>query len=346
MSKTSIASLLLYSLIMSVAAYAQDNGPSVQISSSQMADTRLFDATLEAVNQTTVSSQTSGRVIEINFDVDDYVKKDTILLRISDKEQRSRLSSAESSMKEAQANAEQAEKEYLRVKNIYEKKLVAKSELDKALSANKSAAARLKASRAKMEEAREQWEHTIVRAPYSGIVVKRFVQMGETVGVGRELMTGLSLDHLRAVVDLPQDVAVKVREQAAMFVSLPAGGKVQIANKDITVFPFAEAQTHSFRARLILPTGLPDLYPGMMIKVGVEVGKSEVILVPVSAVVLRSEVVAVYIEDASGQVLFRQVRIGSRVGEQIKILAGLQPGEKLLLDPSRAVVALKSQRAR
>jgi hypothetical protein len=131
-----------------------------------------------------------------------------------------------------------------------------------------------------------------------------------------------------------------------MFVSLPAGGKVQIANKDITVFPFAEAQTHSFRARLILPTGLPDLYPGMMIKVGVEVGKSKVILVPVSAVVLRSEVVAVYIEDASGQVLFRQVRIGSRVGEQIKILAGLQPGEKLLLDPSRAVVALKSQRAR
>jgi len=348
MSRTFIACLLLCLLDIPVVAYGEGGGagPSMQIISSQIPEIRLFNATLEAVNQSTVSAQTSGRVIEINFDVDDYVKKDSILLRIGDKEQRSRLSSAESSMKEAQANAEQAEKEYLRVKNIYEKKLVAKSELDKALSANKSAAARLKASRAKVDEAREQWEHTIVRAPYSGIVVKRFVQMGESANVGQELMTGISLDHLRAIVDLPQGVAAKVRNKAVMFVLIPGRGRVDIDSKGITVFPFAEELTHSFRTRLELPAGLPDLYPGMMIKVGVEVEKSEAILVPVSAVVLRSEVVAVYIEDTSGQVLFRQVRIGGRVGDQIKILAGLQPGEKLLLDPSKAVIALKSQRAR
>jgi len=346
MSKTIVTCLMLHALLIPFSAFAVDAGPSLSLTKTTVPETRIFNATLEAVHKTTVSAQTSGRITEINFDVDDYVKKGAVLVRLGDKEQRSRLSSAESNMKEAQANAEQAEKEYLRTKNIFEKKLVAKSSLDKALSEKKAATARLKSSRAKMDEAREQWEHTIVRAPYSGIVVKRFVQLGETASIGKALMTGLSLDHLRAVVDLPQDVAIKVRGLAAMFALLPDGSQIKVASKDVTVFPFAEEQTHSFRARLILPTGLPDLYPGMMIKVGVEVGQSESMLVPAAAVVLRSEVAAVYIEDAEGKVLFRQVRVGSRVGENISILAGLMPGEKLLLDPLKAVTVLKAQRTR
>ena len=51
---------------------------------------RVLDAVIEAVKQATVSAQTSGRIIEINFDVDDYVEKGTILLRFRDKEQRAR----------------------------------------------------------------------------------------------------------------------------------------------------------------------------------------------------------------------------------------------------------------
>jgi hypothetical protein len=84
----------------------------------------------------------------------------------------------------------------------------------------------------------------------------------------------------------------------------------------------------------------------MMIKTGVEVGQTTQLLVPAVAVVQRSEVTAVYVQDEQGKVLFRQVRTGHRHGDRIIIMAGLREGEKILLDPLKAVTVLKAQRAR
>lgn len=340
--------LVLYSFVCSLPVFAEavDSGPGQVVTLRSFADIRLFNAVVEAEHQSTVSAQTSGRIIEINFDVDDYVKKDSILLRLADKEQKSRLNSAQSSMKEAQANAEQARKEFQRIESIYARKLVSKAVFDKAVSSVKSAEARLKAARARVDEAREQWEHTIVRAPFSGIVVKRFVQVGEATSPGQELMTGLSLDHLRVVVDFPQGLSRRLRNDAGMIVILPGGMRIPVESSDVTIFPYADIKTHSLRARLKVPMGLTDLYPGMTVKVGIEVGRSDRIMVPLSALVLRGEVEAVYVKDSSGKVLFRQVRAGDRQGNLVSILAGLRVGDVLLLDPLKAVNALKSQRTK
>lgn len=338
--------LLLSSLLIPLAAFALDAGPSKVVAKTTVKKTRVFHGTLEAVKQSTVSAQTSGRIIEVGFDVDDYVQKDSVLLRLSDREQKSRLESAKSSLKEAQANAEQAQKEYDRIKKIYAQKLVAKSALDKAAAAHKAAAARLKAARARVEEATEQWEQTIVRAPYSGIVTKRFVEMGETASVGQPLMTGISLDHLRAVVDLPQQVAAHLRTNKSLVVMLDSGRQLAIDPEAITVFPYADAETHSFRARFDLPTGIENLYPGMVIKVAIAIGETDAIMIPDTAVVWRSEVAGVYVIDEQGQISFRQVRTGISREGQTEILAGLTAGEKLLLKPQQAVTALKAQRSR
>jgi len=348
MPKITSACLLLCFLVLPnlVNAEDADAGPSQTVVAKPFADFRVFNAVIEAEHQTTVSAQTSGRIIEMNFDVDDYVKKGAVLLRLADKEQQSRLSSAQSAMKEAQANAEQAKKEFIRVKSIYAKKLVSKSVLDKATADDQAAAARLKASKSRVEETREQWEHTVVRAPYSGIVVKRFVQIGETARTGQALMTGLSLDHLRVVVDFPQALSKKLRANAGMVVVLPDGMRVPVDPADVTLFPYADTKTHSLRARLKLPMGLTDLYPGMMVKVAIEMGRTDRIMIPASAIVLRSEVEAVYVQDKAGKVLFRQVRAGERQGKLVVILAGLREGDTLLLDPLKAVSALKSQRAK
>jgi len=338
--------VLFASLLIPSAAFAIDPGPSATVTTTPIEKTRLFHGTLEAVRQSTVSAQTSGRIIELGFDVDDYVQKDAVLLKLSDREQKSRLDSARSSLKEAQANADQAQKEYNRIKDVYAKKLVAKSALDKATATNKAAAARLKAARARVEEATEQWEQTIVRAPYSGIVTKRFVEMGETARVGQPLMTGISLDHLRAVVDLPQHVANHLRTHKSLVVLLDSDHQLAIDPESITVFPYADANTHSFRTRFDLPTGLENLYPGMMIKVAVTVGQEDAIMIPNAALVWRSEVAGVYIIDEQDQISFRQVRTGISRDNKTEILAGLADGEKLLLEPQQAVSALKAQRSR
>ena len=293
---------------------------------------RILDALIEAVKQATVSAQTSGRVVEINYDVDDYVEKGAILLRFRDKEQRARYDAA-------QANFEEAQSDYQRTTELFEKKLVAKAMLDKA-------EARLKATRAQRDQAKENLEHTRVRAPYSGIVVKRHIEVGETAALGQQLFTGLSLESLRATVNVPQDIIniIRSKQQARVIIDRNTGKSVPA--ESLTISPYADPTTHSFIVRVNLPPGDHQIYPGMFVKVGFVLDEVQQLVVPASAVTHRSEVSAVYVVDDQRRLHYRQVRVGRRSGDNdVVILAGLNAGERVAIDPLNAVVRYKEQQA-
>ena len=93
---------------------------------------RIWDGVVEAVNQATLSAQTGGRVLELPFDVDDYVKAGDVVVRFTDVEQRSASRQAQAQLSAAQAAAREAEAEYTRIADIYQRKLVAKAQLDQA----------------------------------------------------------------------------------------------------------------------------------------------------------------------------------------------------------------------
>ena len=343
MSKIWLFPFIWVGMFIQLPAWSADTLEVEIVKASPVKQYRLFDARIEAVNQSTVSAQTNGRVIAILFDVDDTVDKGAVLIRLNDKEQKSRLDSLIASMKEADAAYSEAKKEFIRAEKIYRKKLVSRSVLDKASATLKKAQARLNASKAKVVEAREQWEHTIIRAPYSGIVVKRSVQMGESVRSGQPLMTGISLEHLRAVVDLPQSMISLIRQKTSVFVRMSATKQYPVLSGDITVFPFADSQSHTFSIRLNLPEGVQGYYPGMVVKAGIQVGEQNQISVPLMALVQRSEVTAVYIKNKDKSISFRQVRVGNSNGKRIEILAGLNAGEQVILDPVKAVILLRNQ---
>jgi len=313
---------------------------SVTVHKQMSAQERLFDGVIEAVHQSTVSAQLVGRITEINYDVDDFVPKDAVILRFRDTEQRARFEQAKAGLQEAKARLKEADDELVRVKDVYAKKLVAKADLDKAVAGQKAAKARVEAADAKLAEAQEQLAHTEVRAPFAGIVTERHVEPGETVGIGQPLMTGFSYEHLRAIVQIPQAFVGAVRDNGTASVEL-AGGK-RVAANSVRVFPVADEHGHAFQVRVGLPTGDYGIYPGMFVKVAFVVGQAERLLVPVSAVVYRSELSGLYVID-NGKVKLRQVRVGRQVGDQLEILAGLDDGEQVALDPIAAGIALKQQ---
>lgn len=316
------------------------------VEAQTLPDVYVADALIEAVQQATVAAETSGRIKEINFDVDDVVAKGDVLLRFTDKEQRAGLASAEAALKEAQARLQQAEAEHERVKSVYAKKLVAKSALDKAVADLKAAQERVNAAKAEVKRAGEQLAYTVVRAPYAGIVVKRHVEVGENVRPGTPLMTGFSLEKLRATTSVPQSMMEAVRKHKQVTVSLvsPEGKTESIESTDVTVYPYADAVSHGFTVRALLPTAQSGFYPGMFAKASFVVGEQSRLLVPARAVVHRSEVTAVYVVDGDGRIGFRQVRVGARFDGELEVLAGLTPGERVALDPVRAGVLLKEQR--
>lgn len=305
-----------------------------------------FDGTLEAVHQSTVSAQTTGRIVELPFDVGDYLEKGAVIARFTGTEQRARTESREAAVAEAMARLAEAQLAHDRAKDIYEKKLIAKAQFDKAAADLDSARARYEAAQAALTESRESLGYTVIRAPYAGIVVARHAQIGETVAPGTPLMTGLSLENLRVVVDVPQQHIGPLRKHRKARVVLPDGGSAEAA--ELRIPPNADPATHTFRVLVSLPPGDPGaedgILPGMLVKVAFVGGEEERLLIPSEAIVRRGEVTGAYLLDEKGRVSLRYLRLGTPGADgRVPVLAGLAAGERLALDPIAAGIAYKKQ---
>jgi RND family efflux transporter MFP subunit len=213
--------------------------------------------------------------------------------------------------------------------------------MDAATAAFDAAKARMEAAQAGVAQARESLGYTTINAPYSGIVLERHVRLGETVQPGKPLMTGFSLDELRVVVNVPQRLIVPVRQHPQARV-LPPNGGIGIPAAKLTFFPYADPQSNVFKVRVYLPKKTEGLYPGMFVKTALRIGEDRRLTVPRQALVQRGEVSGVYVVG-DDRVSLRQVRPGRTEGEAVEILAGLEPGERVALDPIRAGVYLKDQ---
>lgn len=305
---------------------------------------QIFDGVVEAIKQTTVSAQTSGRVLEVLYDVDDFVNKDDVVARLRDKDQRAGVEQAEAGLAEARARYTEADAEYDRIKGVFKKKLVSKAEFDRAKAAKGAALARLEAAQAKLDQASEQLKYTQIRAPYSGIVTKRHIEVGETVQPGQQVMSGVSLEKLRVKVAIPQRLIHAVRSlgKARAFVDEPSGGAIDATK--LTFFPYADGRTNTFDVRVELPEGVTGLFPGMFVKVGFVTGEKRQLVVPMEAVAYRSEVTGVYVVRPDQTVAFRHIRQGRPTGAgEIEVLAGLESGERVALQPIQAGAYVKLQ---
>jgi RND family efflux transporter MFP subunit len=278
--------------------------------------------------------------------VDDFVPKGAVLIRFRDNEQRARLAQGKAAREEAKARLIEARQEYKRVQNLVAKKLLAQSEMDRATAALNSAKARLAAAEAQIKVAEEALARTVIKAPYSGFVVARHVEVGETVQVGQPLMTGLSLHDLRVAVQVPQSFIAAVAGQDRATVSFPGERLPSLTVEHLTVFPYADPLSHTVKVRMNLPKDLKGVRSGTFVKVAFVTGESRQLLVPQRAVIHRSELTALYVVGQDGAVTLRQVRVGRPYGDDmIEVLAGLEEGEKVVLNPVEGGLALKERQA-
>jgi len=301
-----------------------------------------LDGVVEAVNASTVAAQTNGQVKEVLFDVDDLVEAGKVIVVIDDSQQQAALAAARARLRQVQVQLADAEKEYQRTLQVYRKKVVSKAVMDKARAARDQARAAMEAARAAVRQAEQQLAYTRVKAPYTGIVTRRLVEVGEVAAPGKPLMSGISLEHLRLIVDVPQSLIEAVRHERAGAVRI---GERWVDTEKVTIFPVADPVTDTFRVRLQLPKGLQGVYPGMYLKAAVSVGHRRVLVVPPQAVVFRSEVIGVYVVDARGRVTLRHVRVGKPlIDGRYVVLSGLSAGERVATDPQAAVRVLIEQR--
>lgn len=320
---------------------------SVVVQPVEAAREQVWDGVVEAVADTTIAAQTNARVLELPFDVGDRVARGDVLVRFSDVEQKSGQHAAAASVAAARAELRDAEANWKRVEDVVERGLMSRAQLDAARARRDAARASLRAAEATLRSAGQQADYTVVKAPFDGVVTRRFVEVGEAVQSGpptpQPLIALAALDALRVEVVVPQSAADAIRGAHAAQVVVSDGKRVRAAG--LTVFPYADPATHTFRVRVALPADTTGLYPGMTVKVAFAVGDARRLLVPVSALVERGELTGVYVIGANGAVGLRQLRLGHRFGDQFEVVAGLAAGDRIASDPDAAALHLSQRHA-
>lgn len=298
---------------------------------------RWFDGTVEAVKQATVSAQTSGRVSDIFFDVGDTVPAGSVIIRLVSNEQRDALNQAQAKLSQAQSNLEAQTKDFARLDELYKRNVISKSEWDQASARHKIAQAVVTDAQAALKTAKEQLSYTEIRAPYGGVVSARHVELGEAVLPGTALMSGFDPNAMRILTSLPQAVFDKVRTLKKAQIKSDDG--TTLIPSKIILYPIADPATSSINVRLELPEETTKLYPGEFVKVGFTVGDIKRLLIPQKSIVYRSEVTGVYVIKNKLPSL-RQIRLGNQFEDKIEVLAGLEDGEVIALDPVAAGIVL------
>jgi len=326
----------LSALLMGVSVQAAEPLALAPVQYREVEQTYSVDGVVEATRQSTVSAQISGRVKAIFFDVGDRVSKGQILLKIDEREAEQALAGSRAQLSQAQAALQNARLNYERSQELFKQKFISQAALDKAKSDYEMAKAQAEASEAGAQQSALAQSYTSVIAPYAGVVSARMVEMGEMVTVGKPLMTGFDPSQLRVIANVSQDRLKDIGTRPEVTVEVPALQR-WVKAASVTVQPSADLRTHSTQVRIDLPSNQSSLYPGMFVRTHFVVGKENKLLIPASAVVRRSEVVAVYVVDEQGTPRLRQVRLGeANAQNEIEVLAGLNIGERVAREAVKA----------
>lgn len=335
--------LFLLAFVFTSIAQAAEQLAVAPVQFREVAQSYSADGVVEAARQSTVSAQIAGRVKEILFDVGDTVRKGQTLLRIDEREAAQAVAGSQAQVMQSQAAMQNAKSGYERARQLFAQKFISQAALDKAQADYKMALAQAAASEAGAQQSALAQGYTAVVAPFGGVVGARLVEVGEMVTVGKPLMSGFDPAQMRVIVNIPQYKLADIGAHPQAMIEFPSfNRRVQAAS--VTVLPTADARTHSTQVRAYLPAREAGVYPGMFVRVHFAVGKANKLLIPSSAVVRRSEVVAVYVVDEKGTARLRQVRLGEPAGQdEIEVLAGLNPGEKVALEPVKAGMAQQAK---
>ena len=312
--------------------------------------------TLEAKVQTIVSSKISGRITELLVDQGDVVKEGQVLFRLDDRELKQQaeiaksaheaamaaLDRAKSDSVRAQAVFDQARIEYGRNARLYANKTISVSEMDKLQMSVKVAEADLTSSRAKVVEARKNLmlsqntldyhlaglDDTVIRAPFSGLIVRRDRDNGYVVVPGTSIFLLISQDQLwvRAWVDETEMSKLKEGQPArVVFRSEPDkdfNGEVARLGRE------TDRETRQFIVDVAISNLPTNWSVGQRADVFIETArKTDTISLP-SNLLLRNKSggLGVWVLE-QGRTAWHDVRIGLSGRDKVEIIDGLREGD-------------------
>lgn len=341
------AVLLKTSLSAQAAGGTATDGPAVAmvtVGERAVGAGLVIDGSLQAVQQSVLSAQASGRIASLNVKAGDRVKAGQVLAVIDDRATQAGMAQAQAGVAQADAALVNAKAAYERTRELRAQGFVAQAALDTAQAQYRALEAGAAAARAGQAQASVAQGHTRLTAPYDGWVLSTHAEAGSLALPGAPILTVYAPQPIRAVVHVPASQQGLAQAASRIEVRLP-GTERWVLPAARTSLPAADAVSQTVEWRLDLsPADSANQVPGRQTQVRFVGSAAQRLVVPPSALLRRGELTAVYVATprSEGQTGFalRAVRTGAGHGEAgVEILAGLKAGDQVALDPVRAGLA-------
>ena len=221
----------------------------IKLTSQKVQQQREFTASVIAEQKAIVSARLTAKVAELLVDVGDDVKQGDILVRLESSDLDARVNQTEQALSSAQAQLNVARKEFKRAKALLAKKLIPQSKFDQADSQLKTANANFEQAKATVTEAETTYGYSVITAPFDGLIDKRFINMGDTATPGMQLLSLYNPSSLQLQANISESLINKTTLASELKYAVPSLS-LQGAGAVVEVSPASDSTSRTIGSSL------------------------------------------------------------------------------------------------
>jgi len=303
------------------------------------AESVTLPSTLMGIVEAPIYARSSGYVLRWKKDIGSKVSKDEVLAEIDTPEVDAQLAQATAARAQQASSMELAKTSAERWEELRKKDAVTQQELNERRSAYAQAQANLAAADAEVLRLKKMESFKKVKAPFSGVIIRRDVEVGDLVdagngGAGRALFTLANVHPIRLYVYVPQNFAQRVQIGDPVTVALTDHPDQPLQASIKHIAGAIDGATRTLQVEINLPNHEGKLLAGSYAQVTLSAkGGSDRLVVPSNVLLFRPEGTRIAVVDGSGKVTLHTVRLGHDLGNSLEILSGISAQDNLIVNP-------------
>jgi len=300
----------------------------------------VLPGTMQAYVESPIYARTNGYLKKWYHDIGSRVHQGDLLVDIDTPEVDQQLSQARADLNTAQANANLSKITASRYQELIKTDGVSKQEVDNAVGDMEAKLATVKSAEANVRRLEELESFKHIYAPFSGVVTRRSVDTGTLINAGnggtsQQLFFLAQTDPIRVYVSVPETYAASIRAGLGAYLELTQFPGQKFQGKVVRTAESIELGTRTLLTEVDVPNHTSTLLPGGYAQVHLQVKVTGArLVVPVNALLFRSEGLRAIVVDANHKMHLRPLTIGRDYGTTLEVLQGLESSDWIVLNPA------------
>ena len=291
-----------------------------------------FAGEVRARSESALGFRVGGKIVERLVDVGSVVKVGTPLARIDARDLQLNSASVRSQLAAAQADVVQAQAEYARYSDLYQKKFVSAADIDRRKATLDVAQARLDQAQAQLNMADNQSNYAVLQADRAGVITAVEAEAGQVVAAGQTVVRLARDAEKEILIAVPENRLSEVRSALRIEITLWAVPHKRYLGTVREVSPSADAVTRTYAVRVAVAQADEDMRLGMTASVLVlQSGAGNAVVLPLTALYQQGADTALWIVDPSTQtVTLTPVKVGAFREDAVIIVSGVKEGDRVV----------------